>query len=867
MATSDKVTDPDAPPLDSEQLTDAPTVSVPASSPNVVRVGGQDDAETDASIIIPDELPVLAIRNAVAFPGTIMPLTVSREKSKRLLDAAIIGNKLVAVVAQKSANVDDPTLEDLYWVGTACMVLKLLKLPDGTESLIVHGLARIGIEALVRIDPYMVARVHARQDEVEMNTEVEALVHNVRHSADQIIRQSPGVPEEAAVVLANIEAPGALADFLASNLSLGLVHKQELLETFDVVERLKKVNATLASQLDVLEMSEKLQTQVRSQIDKTQRHYYLQEQLKAIQKELGETDARSAELDLLREKVLKAKMPPSVEKEAMREIDRMSKIPQASPEFPMAEDYLGWLTELPWSVSTQDLLDIDRAEKILDDEHFGLEKVKKRILEFLAVRKLSPNSRGPILCFAGPPGVGKTSLGKSIAHALDRKFIRLSVGGVRDEADIRGHRRTYIGALPGRVIQEIRRAGSNNPVFMLDEVDKIGSDFRGDPSSALLEVLDPQQNDTFTDHYLGVPFDLSRVMFIATANYLDPIPPALRDRMEVIHLPGYAPYEKLQIARRYLVPRQIKENGLDAERVAFDDEALRRVIRGYTREAGVRNLEREIGSICRGVAAKVARGLLDTENITPDKVTEYLGPIQFESETAMRTSLAGVVTGLAYTPAGGEIIFIEATAMPGNGHLTLTGQLGDVMRESAHAAFSLVRSRSKDFGTNERRLGNTDVHIHVPAGAVPKDGPSAGVGMLTALVSLLSDRPTRANLAMTGEITLRGLVLPVGGVKEKVLAALRAGIETVILPARNRKDLHELPPHVAEKLNFIFAERVDDVLDAALVAPRTHERGEERTSVRRDSRKPRSGKPARRRTVARKPAPTRKRKRTGKRRS
>ncbi|UCG34281.1 MAG: endopeptidase La [Phycisphaerales bacterium] len=783
---------------------------------DVVPVGGSEKAEPEAMVDVPQELPVLPIRNAVVFPGTIMPLSVSREKSKRLLDAALAGNKLVAAVAQRNAQVEDPALSDLYWVGTACLVLKLLKMPDGTESLVVHGLARIGIETLLRTDPFMVARVNPRHDSTDVSTEIEALMHNARHAAEQIMARTPGIPDEASVVLANISAPGNLADFLAANLSLGLVHKQELLETFDVVERLKKVNATLISQLDVLELSEKLQDQVREQIDTSQRKYYLQQQLKAIQKELGEGDARGVEVERYRKLILDAKMSEAAEKEALRELDRMEKIPQASPEYSIVQDYLNWLTELPWSTATEDSLDVNRAAEILDEDHFGLEKIKKRILEFLAVRKLSPESRGPILCFAGPPGVGKTSLGKSIARAMGRNFIRMSVGGVRDEADIRGHRRTYIGALPGRIIQEIRRSGSNNPVFMLDEVDKIGSDFRGDPSSALLEVLDPQQNYTFQDHYLGVPFDLSHVLFIATANYLDPIPPALRDRMEVIQLPGYAPIEKLQIAVRYLVPRQVAENGLSSEKVSFDEDAIRLVIQGYTMEAGVRNLEREIGTICRGIAAKVARGDIEGETVTHEKVPEYLGPIKFDREIAMQTSVAGVATGLAYTPAGGDIIFIEATRMPGNGNLSLTGQLGEVMRESAHAAFSLVRSRARKFGIDPKELAGTDVHVHVPAGAIPKDGPSAGVGMLTALVSLMTGRPTRADAAMTGEITLRGLVMPVGGIKEKVLAAARAGITTIIMPKRNEKDLHDLPKDAVEKLDFVFVDRIEEVLEAAL---------------------------------------------------
>jgi ATP-dependent Lon protease len=767
-------------------------------------------------IEIPDQLPLLPIKNTVAFPGTILPLNVGREKSKLLLDTVLTGSKLIGVVSQRFAETDDPSINDMYRIGTACMVLKLLKLPDGTQTIVIHGLARIGIEDLVQQNPFWIARVNAIHDRVKKSTELDALVHNVRHAADRVIELSPSIPEEARIVLGNLESPGALADFLGANLSLGLVHRQELLETFDVADRLKKVHAALAGQIEVLELSEKLQTEVKGQIENTQREYYLQQQMRAIQKELGETDARTSDIEELRKKVEAANMPEGVAFEANREIDRMQRIPQASPDYSVALDYVTWLCEMPWNNASEDRLDLKRARSILNKDHYGLEKVKKRIIEFLAVRKLKPDGQGPILCLTGPPGVGKTSLGRSIARALGRKFIRIALGGVHDEAEIRGHRRTYISAMPGRVMQEIRKAGTNNPVFMLDEVDKIGQDFRGDPASALLEVLDPQQNATFTDHYLDVPFDLSQVMFIATANYMDPIPAALLDRMEIMELSGYTHREKLEISKKYLVPRQLEANGLTAAKVAFADEALLRIIGGHTREAGVRNLEREIGSVCRGIAAATAEGRTRKVMITGKNVGDYLGPPWFQPEAALRTSEPGVVTGLAFTPVGGEILFVEATQMPGTGQLNLTGQLGDVMRESAQAAYSIVRSRAESLGIDPKLVGTRDIHIHVPAGAIPKDGPSAGVAMLTALVSMFKERPVRSDVAMTGEITLRGLVLPIGGVKEKVLAAHRAGITHVILPARNKVSLTDVPQQIRDEMTFTFATKVDQVLRAAM---------------------------------------------------
>jgi len=776
-----------------------------------------EPSETMRQLEIPELLPIMPIRDTVAFPGTIVPLNVGREKSKRLIEAIVSGPRIFGVVAQRNPNVEEPAMDDLYRVGTVVAVLKMLQMQDGQQSVIVHGLMRFGIEEIVETEPYLTARAHTRVDSVESTLELEALVATARRQAARVIELTPGVPDEAIVILNNIEKPGSLADFLAANLTLGLIEKQELLETFDVIERLRKINQALAKQLEVLELSRKIHREVRSQIDKSQREFYLHEQLRAIQKELGETDGREAEIEELAKAVEKAGMPPEVLKEAHREVERMKRIPQGSPEYSGIADYLHWMCEVPWAISTEDELDIDRAAKILDAEHYGLEKVKRRILEFLAVRKLKPDGRGPILCLAGPPGVGKTSLGRSIAHAMNRRFIRMSVGGVRDEADIRGHRRTYIGSMPGRVMQEIRKIGSNNPLFMIDEVDKIGSDFRGDPSSALLEVLDPEQNFSFQDHYLGVPFDLSKTMFICTANYMETVPPPLRDRMEVIEIPSYTRLDKLHIARNYLVPRRLEEAGLKKEQLAFSNDAIETIIESYTAEAGVRGLEREIGTVCRGVAALVARNRKAPKEIKPKDLATYLGPIKFEREAALRTSLPGVATGLAWTPVGGEILFIEATKMPGKGGLTLTGQLGDVMRESVQAAFSLIRSHLKELNVDGKALAETDFHVHIPAGAIPKDGPSAGVAMYTALVSLLTNRPCKADVAMTGEITLRGLVLPIGGLKEKVLAAHRAGIHTVIIPERNKKDLVEIPEEIRKAVTFVPAKTVEQVLAAALV--------------------------------------------------
>ncbi len=788
------------------------------------------EEQEDQQARIPDELPILTIRDTVAFPGAILPLEIERAKSRKAIDAAMEKDRLIGLLAQRHTETVDPGLADVYRIGTAAMILRMAPLPNGNISIICHGLVRFGLENLIQAEPHLVGRVNTRYDEVEPSTELEALIHTVREMAVKFVELSPNVPDEAASVLSSIDRPGALADFLAQNLAIGLVYKQELLETFNVVQRLRKISAALTSQLEVLELSQKIQKQVKSEIDQTQREYYLKEQLKAIQKELGEKDERTTDTEELRQRVESANMPADVAKEAERELARLERVPQASPEYSVVRDYIEWLCEIPWAVSTRDNLDIDRAAKVLDEDHYDLEKVKKRILEYLAVRKLNPSGRGPILCFAGPPGVGKTSLGQSIARALGRAFIRVSLGGIRDEAEIRGHRRTYIGSMPGRVMQEIRKAGSNNPVFMLDEVDKVGADFRGDPSSALLEVLDPAQNNTFTDHYLDVPFDLSRVMFIATANYMDPIPPALRDRMEIIDIPGYTLQEKVLIAKRYLVPRQLQENGLKRKDIGFTETALKEIAQSYTRESGVRNLEREIGSVCRGVAVKVARKRGKKISITPKSLHDYLGSPRFESETAQRTSVPGVVTGLAFTPVGGEVIFVESTGMPGRGQLVLTGQIGEVMKESAQAAYSIVRSRAHDLNIDATDLVKSDIHVHVPAGAIPKDGPSAGVAMLTSLVSLCIDKPVRPDLAMTGEITLRGQVLPVGGIKEKVLAAHRAGIKSVILPERNQNSLEDVPQDVLDQLDIVFVRNIDQMLAEAFPDDKRFRKGRKRTT-------------------------------------
>lgn len=770
---------------------------------------GQDSKD----LKIPGELPVLPVRDAVAFPGTVMQLQIHRLKSKRVLDLALTDKSLIAVVTQRDPSIDDPQLPDLYEMGTACEILKKYKLPDGGETIVVHGLARVELKSLKSGEKFLIADVVPHLDPTEPNTEQRALMHSLRSATEKMVTLSSNIPEEIKLVLQGIQQPGFLADFVAANLPLGVAHKQELLSLLDVTDRLRQVNLAAATHLEVLELSHKIQEQVNQQVDRSQREYYLREQMKVIQQELGETKTEAATIADLRARIAAAQMPKGVETEALREVDRLAMIPSVSPEYSMTLDYLEWLIELPWTTTSEDHLDLKRAEEILNEDHFGLEKVKRRILEFLAVRTLKKDTRGPILCFVGPPGVGKTSLGQSIARAMGRSFIRMSLGGVRDEASIRGHRRTYIGSMPGQIIREIRRAGTNNPVFMLDEVDKISGDVRGDPMSALLEVLDPAQNSTFTDHYLGLPFDLSKTFFIATANYVSAIAPALRDRMEMIEIPGYTQHEKLMIARQHLLPRQLRENGLDKTQLRMTDDLILRVITEYTREAGVRSLERKLGAVCRARAASVVRGDKLSPDITLEEVRGILGPAEFDWEKVLQYHPPGVVTGLAYTPVGGEILFIEATKMPGRGQLVLTGQLGDVMRESAQAASSIIRSRTGRWTVKPEDFSKFDLHVHVPSGAIPKDGPSAGIAMLVAMTSILLNRPVDPSIGMTGEITLSGRVLPIGGVREKILAAHHAGLRTVILPARNEPNVEEIPTEVRKEIKLLFVERIDEVLD------------------------------------------------------
>jgi ATP-dependent Lon protease len=777
---------------------------------------GEEFEDELTNMKLPEVIGILPIRNTVVYPGTVTHLAVGRERSKALLADVEPNDSVIGLLTQRNPDTDRPGFGDLYSIGTTASVLKTIKMPQGSLNIVVHGIARFRIVERIATEPYLKAKVEMLKVETRMTKQLQALMVSVRRTANRVIALSPNVPEEASVLLENIEDPSSLADFLAANLSMEISQKQDLLEERDPGRRLEKISVALAHQLEVLELSHKIQGRVRESIDKTQREYFLQEQLKAIQTELGQQDARTEELRELRENIAKAKMPKTVEQEALRELDRLGKIPAASPEYSVIRTYLDWVCELPWAARTEDLLDIRRAEKVLNHDHYDLAKIKKRILEFLAVRKLNPTGKSPILCFIGPPGVGKTSLGRSIARSMGRKFVRVSLGGIRDEADIRGHRRTYIGALPGRILQELRKCRSRNPVFMLDELDKIGADFRGDPASALLEVLDPEQNNSFTDHYLDQPFDLSSVMFIGTANYAEPIPPALQDRMEVIELPGYTAQDKLNIAKRYLAPRQLKEHGLKKKQLVIKDQALTTIIASYTREAGVRNLERLIASVCRAVATEIARGDKKKRTIDKKDLAAILGPIQHESELALRSGIPGVATGLAYTPVGGELLFIESAMMPGKGSLQLTGQIGNVMKESAQAAFSVVKANARQLRIDEKQFSRFDYHIHVPAGAVPKDGPSAGVAMFTSLVSLLLQKPTRPEVAMTGEITLRGLVLPIGGLKEKLLAAKEAGIKTVILPARNKKDIADIRPETIKGLELQFVGNTDEAMRIAL---------------------------------------------------
>ena len=770
---------------------------------------------------IPPELPVLPLRDTVLFPNSFMPLAVARESSVRLIDEAMGAGKLIAVFTQRDAAVDEPGHADLYDVGTATHIHKMFKLPDGSLRLIVQGLSRLSLGDITQREPYLRASVTAAPDGITDadRLEIDALVRNIKTTFPQVVSLSPVLSEDLQSLAANITEPGRLADFIASSLgTISTAVKQDVLSTLDVRARLTTLNRILINELEVLELGSKIQSQVQSEVGRNQREYFLREQMKAIQKELGEGDDQARDIEELEEKISAAGMPEAVQKEALRELDRLSKMPAAAAEYTVARTYLDWLTALPWSVRSEEVIDLPHTKQVLDAAHSGLEKAKDRILEYLAVRKLNPEVKGPILCFAGPPGVGKTSLARSIAESLGRQFVRVSLGGMRDEAEIRGHRRTYIGALPGQIIQGLRRAGSKNPVFILDEIDKLGSDFRGDPSSALLEVLDPEQNTTFRDHYLDVPFDLSDVLFITTANVLDPIPPALRDRMEVLELAGYTEEEKLQIATDHLVARQVKNHGLSGETVRFTPDALRRVIRGYTREAGVRNLDREIGALCRKIARRRAEGDDAVVDITPVLVGQLLGAPRFlDEEMEARTKNPGVAIGLAWTAVGGEVLFVEASRMAGTGTLTLTGQLGDVMKESARAALSWIRAHAPEHGIDPDFFKASEMHVHVPSGAIPKDGPSAGVTMTTAIVSELTGRPVRGDVAMTGEITLSGRVLPVGGIKEKVLAARRAGVHEVILPRQNAKNVNEdLTPELRKGLVVHLVSTIDEVLALAL---------------------------------------------------
>ncbi|MDP2662912.1 MAG: endopeptidase La [Dehalococcoidia bacterium] len=766
------------------------------------------------------ELPILAVRDTVLFPHMVAPLFVARERSVKALDEAMAKDRTIVVIAQRDQSLQDIGAEDLYTIGTEAVIGRVLKMPDGTVSILVQGQRRLQLAGVTQMDPYFKGQFMPVLEASVMKTlPLEALMRAVLALFEKCVKLSKSLPEDVYVAAMNVDEPGWLADLIASSLELSISQRQEILDTADATQRLQKISILLAKELEVLELQSKIHTQVQLEVDKTQREFFLREQMKAIQKELGDLDLQTRETEDLKKKVADTGMTEAALKKAEEEIQRLSTMPQASPEVSVIRTYLDWLIRVPWSIETADNLDISRAAETLDDNHYGLPKVKERILEFMAVRQLAKDKlRSPILCFVGPPGVGKTSLGKSISQALGRKFVRVSLGGVRDEAEIRGHRRTYVGALPGRIIQTMRTAGTVNPVFVLDEIDKVGTDFRGDPSSALLEVLDPEQNFAFSDHYLEVPYDLSKVMFITTCNILDTVPPALRDRMEVIELPGYIEDEKLHIAERFLVPKQVDENGLTPEQLHFTRGALMRVIREYTREAGVRNLEREIGNICRKVARLVAEKRRFPHRIVEKAVPRFLGPHKYYWGVAEEKDEIGTATGVVWTMVGGDTISVEVTLMEGKGALLLTGQLGDVMKESAQAALSYARSRAGELGLKSNMFEKTDIHIHVPAGAIPKDGPSAGITMAAALISALTNRAVRRDVAMTGEITLRGRVLPIGGLKEKVLAAHRAGIKTFILPSKNEKDLTEIPADVKREVEFVFVDGMVEVLKTALLA-------------------------------------------------
>ncbi len=774
---------------------------------------------------LPDTLPIIPLRNTVLFPQQIMPLSIGRDKTLKLVSEYSDANRLIGVVAQKESSIENPSQSDMYEYGVAATIMRVFDMPDGSKSVIVQGVQRIRLKEFIQEDPYWIASIEELTDVPPSSDdlEIDALVMNIKSIFQKMAGLAPYLTAEQTSMILNIQQPGRVADVAISALNISTEEKQEILQVLNIKDRLDRAHLMLNKVLQTLELGNKIQSDVQDEISKTQREYYLREQLKAIQRELGEAESANPEISEIKDKIEKANMPKDVYEVAKKELERLGRMSPMAAEYTVSRTYIDWLTDMPWSVFTEDNMKIEAARKSLESDHYGLEKVKKRILEYLSVRKLKNDMRGPILCFVGPPGVGKTSLGRSIAKALGRKFVRMSLGGIRDEAEIRGHRRTYIGALPGRVIQGIKKSGSSNPVFMLDEIDKVGMDFRGDPSSALLEVLDPEQNFSFSDHYLDVPFDLSKVLFIATANLADPIIPALRDRMEVIEIPGYTEEEKLNIAQRFIIPKQIGEHGLSEKQIRFDKEAIKTIIREHTREAGLRNLEREVATICRGVAHKIAEGKITRTTIDKKSVYDYLGKIKFYSDAIERITKPGIVTGLAWTAAGGDILFIEASKMKGKGSLTLTGQLGDVMKESAVAALSQIRAQADDLGIKEE-FDKIDIHIHVPAGAIPKDGPSAGITMYTAIYSLLTNRIVRNDIAMTGEITLRGSVLPIGGVKEKILAAHRAGIRTIIIPDKNEKDLEEVPKQIRNEMKFHFVKEVSKVVEIALRSPATGKR-------------------------------------------
>ncbi len=775
-------------------------------------------SEGKEPIEIPEIIPLLPVRDIVIFNHMFLPLYVGRESSINAVDEALDKDRLILLVTQKDPNNDSPKPDDIYVIGTAAMIMKKFKLPDGRVKILIQGLVKSRIKEYVSQEPYFQVRIEQIPDPVikEISSEFEALMRNVKEQCEKILSLKGLISTEVIEILDSVNEPGRLADLVASNLRLKISESQQILETINPFERLEKVNEHLSKELEVSTMQAKIQSQAKEEMTKTQREYFLREQLKAIKAELGDIDEKTAEISEFSQKIKAAKMPPDVEKEARKQLERLEQMHTDAAEASIVRTYLDWLVEIPWSKSTKDNLDIKKAKKVLDEDHYNLEKVKERILEYLAVRKLKKKMKGPILCFVGPPGVGKTSLGKSIARALGRKFNRISLGGIRDEAEIRGHRRTYIGALPGRIIQGIKQAGSNNPIFMMDEIDKVGADFRGDPSAALLEVLDPEQNFSFSDHYLNLPFNLSNVMFITTANLVDPILSALKDRMEIINISGYTDEEKMMIAKKFLIPRQLEENGITKENVKITDKAILMTISHYTQESGLRNLEREIASIFRKVARSIAENKQKSHRVTIDNLHRYLGVPKYLPEGEQEISQIGVATGLAWTQSGGEVLYVEASTMKGKGNLTLTGHLGDVMKESAQAALTYARSKAKELHISPDFYEKLDLHIHVPAGAIPKDGPSAGVTMATAVISALTKTPVKKGVAMTGEITLRGRILPVGGLKEKSLGAIRAKIKTIIVPERNKKDLEEIPQNIKKQLNFVFVRTMDDVLQNTL---------------------------------------------------